>query len=130
MVPIPVTPSKTSIMLFFSPFVRPRPLLSFFEHSQSLLYHALCQDFSIWGQGKKNPNPPKPCGLVSCPAGLLFPRILFPSSKWLDRPRTNLWLTLNSQCTVSKSEQTPSNRERKRKRKKKNYFPDLEANSE
>lgn len=67
------------------------------------------------GVEKKSPSPPKPCGLVSCPAGLLFPRILFPSSKWLDRPRTNLWLTLNSQCTISKSEQTSSNSERKRK---------------
>lgn len=116
-------------MLLFSPSVGPWPRLTFFKHSQSLLYHTLCQDFSIWGKKKKSPSPPKPCGLVSCPAGLLFPRILFPSSKWPDRPRTNLWLTLNSQCTISKSEQTPSKRERKRKRKKK-LFPDLGARSE
>lgn len=73
---------------------------------------------------KKSTSPPKPCGSVSFPAGQLFLGILFPSSKWCDRPRTNLWLTLNSQCTFSKSEQTPSDSKRKK------LFSCLEANSE
>lgn len=96
-----------------------------FSNTLNLYYTMAHARIFPFGGRKKSPNPPKPCGLVSCPAGLLFPRILFPSSKWLDRQRTNLWLTLNSQRTISKSEQTSSNRERK-----KNYFPDLEASSE
>lgn len=44
----------------------------------------------------KSPKPTKTLWLGFLSSWLALPRILFPSSKWLDRPRTNLWLTLNS----------------------------------
>lgn len=64
----------------------------------------------------KSPKPTKTLWLGFLSSWLALPRILFPSSKWLDRPRTNLWLTLNSQCTISKSEQTPRKSEKKREK--------------
>lgn len=66
---------------------------------------------------EKSPKPTKTLWLGFLSSWLALPRILFPSSKWLDRLRTNLWLTLHSQCTFSKSEQTASNSEKQRERK-------------
>lgn len=45
---------------------------------------------------EKSPKPTKTLWLHFLSSWLAPPKILFPSSKQLDRPRTNLWLTLKS----------------------------------
>lgn len=108
--------SKTSIMLFFSPFVRPWPLLVFLTLNL-LLYHALCQDFPST-EREKTPKPTKTLWLGFLSSLAALSQILFHHQSGLTDREQILWLTLNSRCTISSQNKHQVTGERKRKEKK------------
>lgn len=82
---------KPLLMLFSAHLLDPDPPWSFFL-ALNLYYTMPCARIFHLGQGK-NPKPTKPCGLGFLSSWLCsFPGFYSHHQKWLDRPRTNLWL--------------------------------------